>query len=70
MNETAYFIKDRALALVGDAKIHPATYPAAINWLDLAHRWAEARDITELVKAVVDAKIAIFTHATAPNVAA
>ncbi len=63
MNDTAYFIQDSDMALVSDTKIRQATYPTAISWLDLADRWADVRGLAELVKAVRDAKFAIFEYA-------
>jgi hypothetical protein len=48
MNDNAYFIKDRALTLVGDAKIHRATAPVALIWLRRAGSWAERHGQTEL----------------------
>ena len=62
MNEAAYFVQDRALTLIGDAKIHPATYPAAIRWLDLAGRWAEKRGLPELRAAIRAARFKILTR--------
>jgi hypothetical protein len=60
MNEAAYFIKDRVIALRCDAKLHPETYDAAAAWVDLARRWAEARGFTELEKEICAAKKEMF----------
>lgn len=50
---TACFIRDRALALVGDTIIFPAVSPAAFRWLELARRWAERHGNAELEQAIL-----------------
>ena len=63
MTETAYFIHDRALALRSDAKIHPATAPAAIRYLELAQRWANAKGESDLLPVIIGVKYAISERA-------
>lgn len=63
MTETAYFIHDRALALMVDAKIKPATAPAAIRYLDLAFRWANVKGESDLLPVILGVKHAISERA-------
>lgn len=63
MTETAYFIHDRAIALMVDAKIHPATVPAAIRYMDLAYRWANAQREYGLLPVILGIKHAILQQA-------
>jgi hypothetical protein len=61
MTDTAYFIQDRALTLIGDARF-PVAYEGAIRWLELAERWAEKRGFTELQETINAAKEKMFEN--------
>ena len=49
----AHFIQDRALALVGYARMFPTVSPAVFRWLELARRWAKKHGNTELEQAIL-----------------
>lgn len=59
MTMTEHFIADRALALMGDAKIYPATAPTILRWLALAKRWAYAHGSSELLAKILGAEYAV-----------
>lgn len=49
----AHFIQDRALALVGDARMFPTVSPAVFRWMELARRWAQQHGYPELEQAIL-----------------
>ena len=48
MNQTAYFIADRALSLAFEAVQKPDTAPTALAWIYRAIGWAKKHTATEL----------------------
>ena len=62
MNETAYFIKDRAQSLAYEGRRFPDKAKAALAWLHRAVDWAEQRGMTPLADEVRAAARRVTDH--------